>query len=197
MKNTKNKISSMAAALAVAFAPVPASAALYNELTSTRQNVSTLSLPNTKDPITYLPIDKATHYMEQLREQMSAHRSNIKAEWEEKQIPILLEKHKKETRQGIGSFHSHITICANFVEAARLALQQVPESATLLRGEITAFARSAAALRYTLEDTLAFIKSTQVALNSADIDLGITADEARSLIRSEHNNLGLEDPRFT
>ncbi|EFU2655647.1 hypothetical protein HUI25_005013 [Escherichia coli] len=194
MSSKKNKITSMAAALAVALAPVPASSIVHHDLSISRHSTSTLSLQDVKDSVAYLPIDEATSYMLNLADRMKTHRANLRIEWEEKQIPIILKNQKKETQEGFESLFRHIAVCASFVEAARVALKSVPESNAELRKEIVAFARSAATLRYTIEDILSFIESTHVPKKTSDADLGVTADQVRALIRSEHKKLGLKDP---
>jgi len=197
MGSKKNKISSMAAALAVALAPVPASSIAHHDVPITHHSISTLSLQDVKGSIAFLPIDEATLYMHNLTERMKTHRDSLRAEWEVKRTPILLKNQKKKTQEGFDSLHHLIAVCASFVEASRLALKSVPESNTALRGEITAFARSAAALRYTIEDILAFMHSTQLSAKTLDADIGVTSEEVHALIRSEHKNLGLEDPTFS
>ena len=196
MGSKKNKISSMAAALAVALAPVPASSIGHHDVSISRYNSSTLSLQDVKDSVAFLPIGEATNYMLNLADRMKIHRANLRAEWEEKGTPIALKNQKKETQEGFESLFRHIAVCASFIEAARLALKRIPETDKKLRGEVMAFARSAATLRYTIEDILAFIDSTHPAKKTSDSVLDVTAEEVHSLIRSEHKKMGLEEPKY-
>ncbi|WP_456309415.1 hypothetical protein [Serratia proteamaculans] len=196
MSNKNNKIPSMAAALAVALAPVPASSIGHHDISISRYNSSTLSLQDVKDSVAFLPIGEATSYMLNLADRMKFHRANLRAEWEEKGIPIALKNQKKETREGFDTLFRHIAVCASFIEAARLALKSIPPADEELRGEVMAFARSAATLRYTIEDILAFIDSTHPPKKVSDSALNVTTEEIHALIRSEHKNLGLEEPKF-
>lgn len=196
MSSKKSKISSMAAALAVALAPVPANSIVHNDLSISQHRSSTLSLQTVRDSVAFLPIDEATEYMLNLADRMKMHRANLRIEWEEKQTPILLANQNKETLENFESLYRHIAVCESFVDAARLALKNISDKDAGLKSEIVAFARSAASLRYTIEDMLAFMKSTQMNPDLSKKPIGVTAEQVHALIRSEHKRLGLDEPKF-
>lgn len=196
MSSKKSKISSMAAALAVALAPVPANSIGHNDLSISQHSSSTLSLQTVRDSVAFLPIDEATQYMLNLADRMKMHRSNLRIEWEEKQIPITLANQKKETQDNFESLYRHIAVCESFVDAARLALKNISDDEVSLKSEIVAFARSAASLRYTIEDLLAYMKSTQLNPEVSIKPINVTAEQVQALIRSEHKKLGLDEPKF-
>ncbi|WP_262121375.1 hypothetical protein [Serratia ficaria] len=196
MNKRKSKISSMAAAMAIAIAPVPADSIAHNDVALAQHSASSMSLQDVSHSVVYLPIDEATVYIRNLAERMRFHRKNLEAEWDEKQIPIELKKQTKATRENFSSLKAHIIICSNFVEAARLALAQVPASDSKLRGEITAFARASAALRYSIESILDFMSSTHAPARSINAEISVTTEQVHALIRSEHEKMGLEEPKF-
>lgn len=196
MSSKKSKISSMAAALAVALAPVPASSIGHNDLSISQHRSSTFSLQTVRDSVAFLPIDEATQYMLNLADRMKMHRANLRIEWEEKQTEIILSNHSKETQENFESLYRHIAICESFVDAARLALKNISDKDADLKSEIVAFARSAASLRYTIEDMLAFMKSTLINPEVSKKPIDVTAEQVHTLIRSEHKRLGLDEPKF-
>lgn len=196
MKKRKSKISSMAAAMAIAIAPVPASSIAHHDVTIDRQSAMSISLQDVSNSVVYLPIDEATAYIRNLAERMHFHRKNLETEWEEKQVPIELKKQKKATRENFSSLKEHIVICSNFVEAARLALENVPLSDSELRSDIVSFARASAALRYAIESILDFMSSTHIPARSINAEISVTTEQVHALIRSEHEKMGLEEPKF-
>ncbi|MBI6129409.1 hypothetical protein [Serratia ureilytica] len=196
MNKRKSKISAMAAAMAISIAPVLADSIAHHDVSIDRHSAMSISLQDVSQSVVYLPIEEATPYLQNLAERMRLHRKNLELEWEEKQVPIELKKQKKSTRDNFGSLKAHIDICSNFVEAARLALSNVPASESKLRAEIIAFARASAALRYSIESILDFMKSTHAPARSIDAELTVTTEQVHALIRGEHKNLGLDEPKF-
>lgn len=196
MSSKKNKISSMAAALAVALAPVPASSIGNHDVSVSSHSTSTLSLQSVKDSVVFLPINEAAGYMRNLADRMKVHRANIRAEWEEKRAPIRMEKHKKETQEGLVIMRRYVDVCAALIDAIRIALKDIPASDAELRQEIVSFGRAVASVRYTIEDIFNFIEATHPPKKTTDALPNVTAEEVHALIRSEHKKLGLEEPKF-
>lgn len=196
MSSKKNKISSMAAALAVALAPVPASSIGNHDVSVSSHSTSTLSLQSVKDSVVFLPINEAAGYMRNLADRMKVHRANIRAEWEEKRTPIRMEKHKKETQEGLVIMRRYVDVCAALIDAIRIALKDIPASDAELRQEIVSFGRAVASVRYTIEDIFNFIEATHPPKKTTDGLPNVTAEDVHALIRSEHKKLGLEEPKF-
>ncbi|AYN30282.1 hypothetical protein D8682_05940 [Buttiauxella sp. 3AFRM03] len=196
MVSKKSKIASMAAAMAVALAPVPASSIGNLDVSVTSHSSSTLSLQSVKDSVVFLPIDQATVFMRNFADRMNIHRLNIRAEWEEKRAPIRIDRLKKETQEGFAIFRSYVDVCAALIDAIRIALKDIPESDVELRKEIISFGRAVASVRYTIEDMFSFIEATIPPKKTTEALPKVTAKEVHALIRSEHKKLGLEEPKF-
>lgn len=196
MASKKSKITSMAAALAVALAPVPASSIGNHDVSVSSRSSSTFTFQSVKDSVVFLPIDEATGYIRNLADRMSIHRANIRAEWEEKRTPIRMEKHKKQTQEGLVIMRGYVDVCASLIDAVRIALKNIPESDVELRQEIVSFGRAVASVRYTIEDIFNFIEATHPPKKTTEVLPNVTAEEVHALIRSEHKKLGLAEPKF-
>lgn len=196
MAGKKSKVASMAAAMALALAPVPASSIGNHDISVSGRNTSTLSLQSVRDSVVFLPIADATAYMLELADRMKIHRKNLRNEWEEKRTPVRMERHKKETREGLVIMRRYIDVCALLIDAIRVALKDIPESDAALKQEIISFGRAVASVRYTIEDIFGFIEQTHPPEKTTDAQPNVTTEEVHALISSEHKKLGLEAPKF-
>lgn len=186
----------MAAALAVALAPVPANSIGNQEVLISSRQAQTLSLQSVRDSIVFLPLDEATKYMLGLAERMREHGGRIRAEWELLRAPIKIDHHKQSTREGVMRLRQYVEICASLIDAVKIALKDIPESNDKLRRDIVSFGRAVAQVRYAIEDTFNFIESTKPPKKVSETLPDVTAEEVYALIRSEHKNLGLDEPNF-
>ncbi|CDG15885.1 hypothetical protein [Xenorhabdus doucetiae] len=192
MKFSKNNISSIAAAMALSLAPVPADSVGSYMATSPSQN--TLVLQNINDSVVYLPITEARQYMADLANRMRGHLRNLRAEWEKKRIPIDDKSMSKFARDNLHYFTKHITLCAALVKASKIALNQVDDQKHCQ--EIMQFGRAAADLRYTIEEILSFTKNTHESPKLIEITNQSNKEDVQALISSEHQALGLDKPIF-
>lgn len=191
-----NPVTSMAAALAVALAPVPADSIGNHDLPVSRYQTSTLSFQNVKDSLVFLPLSEATDYMLAFAERMREQAGRLRGEWEERRDPIKVERHKKSTQEGVARIRQYVEICASLIDAVREALNNLPDHEVELRQDIVSFGRSVAQVRYSLEDTFNFIESTKRPKKVSEALPDVNADDVHALIRSEHKKLGLKEPKF-
>lgn len=192
MKSRKNNISSIAAAMALSLAPVPADSVGSYMATSSTQN--TLMLQNVNHSMVYMPIDEAKQYISDLANRMRGHLRNLRAEWEEKRIPIDDKSTSKFARENQHYLVKHITFCIALVKASKEALSQIDDQE--LRKEIVQFGRAAADLRYTIEEILTFIKNTHESPKVLDVANQFNKEEVQALVSAEHQALGLAKPTF-
>ncbi|WP_387690961.1 hypothetical protein [Photorhabdus sp. RM71S] len=192
MSNTK--ITSMAAAMAIAIAPVPAdSIGCHDAITSTK---NTMTLQQVSDSVVFLPIEEATAFIANIASRMRFHLKNLRSEWESKRIPIDDKSMSSFAKDNMHYLAKHIVVCASFIQAAKVALTAVPDTNAELRSMITRFGRASADLRYTLEEITAFSKSTHIPNKASNAGADLDKDAVRELIRTEHVALGLEAPVF-
>jgi len=192
MKSRKNNISSIAAALALSLAPVPAdSVGSYMAISSTQ---NTLMLHNVDHLMVYMPIGEAQQYISDLTNRMRGHLRSLRAEWEEKRIPINDSSTSKFARENLRHFAKHIAFCTALVKASKVALSQITEQAH--RKEIVQFGRTAADLRYTIEEILTFINNTHESPKVLDVADQFNKEEVQALVSAEHQALGLDKPTF-
>ncbi|MCP9268178.1 hypothetical protein M5U04_08710 [Xenorhabdus sp. XENO-1] len=192
MRVSKNNISSIAAAMALSLAPVPADSVGSYMATSTTQN--TLMLQNVNDSMVYMPIVEAQQYVADMANRMRGHLRNLRVEWEEKRIPIDDKSMSKFARDNLNYLTKHITLCAALVKASKVALNQTSDQE--LRNTIMQFGRSAADLRYTYEEILTFTKNTHESPNVLEMADQFSKEGVQALISSEHQALGLDKPMF-
>ncbi|NHB93644.1 hypothetical protein [Photorhabdus cinerea] len=189
-----NKITSMAAAMAIAMAPVPADSIGYHDAITSAKN--TFILQQVNDSIVFLPIEEATAFVASMANRMRFNLKNLRSEWESKRIPIDDKSMSSFAKDNLHYLTKNIIICANFIKAAKVALTSVPETSTELRSMITRFGRASADLRYTLEEIIAFVKSTHVPNKVSSVGYDMDKNAVHELIRAEHTALGLEVPAF-
>ncbi|CDH26292.1 hypothetical protein [Xenorhabdus bovienii] len=192
MKSSKKNISSIAAAMALSLAPVPADSVGSYMATSSTQN--TLMLQDVNQSMVYMPIDEAQQYIADLANRMRGHLRNLRAEWEEKRIPIDDKSMSKFARENQHYFTKHITFCTALVKASKEALSQTTDQE--LRKEIMQFGRAAADLRYTIEEILTFTKNTHESPKVLEVANQFNKEEVQALISAEHQALGLDKPAF-
>lgn len=194
-KLKKNKVAYMAAAMALAMAPVPASALGYNDIALHPFDTST-TLQALPGSVAYLPISDAIIYLRAMTERLHFHLTNIRSEWEEKQIPIAIENQSPFVQKRlVRELGKRIVIAKKFVDAVKQALDEI-EGDDDLRQEIIAFGRAAASLRYTAEDFLSFIEQTHPPKNAGSELINASDGEVKAMIRAEHVSLGLDTPSF-
>lgn len=198
MKSKKSKIATMAAAMAISMAPVPASSLTYNEASFKSAGISTTTQRELQDGIAFISINDAIPYLDDVTNRLLWHTGSIREEWELKQIPIDMSKQKPFTRKHLTKIiREHINMCEAFVEAVRIALNSVPPEDVELRKDIVRFGRAAAGLRFAAEDFMSFIEQTHPAQKTSSEQLNVTGDQVRAAIRAEHKSLGLDAPCFS
>lgn len=196
IKKKRNKVGYMAAAMALAMAPVPASSLGYSDIAVNAADTST-TLQALQGSIAYLPIEDATTYIRSMADRLRFHLKNIRSEWEEKQRPIVIEKQSPFVQKHlIRELEKRIDIAKKFISAVGIALKEVGDDDMELRGEIVTFGRAVASLRYTAEDFLSFIEQTHPPKEISTVGINASADDVKAMIRAEHRALKLEIPAF-
>lgn len=196
IKKKQNKVGYMAAAMALAMAPVPASSLGYSDIPTSSADKST-TLQALQGSIAYLPIEDATFYIRSMADRLRFHLKNIRAEWEDKQRPIEIQRQSPFVQKHLmRELEKRIDIAKNFISAVGIALKEVGEDDNDLRDDIVTFGRAVASLRYTAEDFLSFIKQTHPPKEVDMVGINASADDVKAMIRAEHKSLGLSTPVF-
>ncbi|AJI84006.1 Uncharacterised protein [Yersinia enterocolitica] len=196
IKKKQNKVGYMAAALALAMAPVPATSLGYSDIATNAADTST-TLQALQGSIAYLPINDATSYIRAMADRLRFHLKNIRSEWEEKQRPIEIHNQSPFVQKHlIRELEKRIDFAKKFISAVSLALKEVGEDNHELRNEIVTFGRAVASLRYIAEDFLSFIEQTHPPKEISTAKIKVSADDVKAMIRAEHQSLGLEAPAF-
>lgn len=196
LKKNQNKVAYMAAAMAIAMAPVPANSLGYNDIAISAADTST-TLKTLQGSVAYLPIDDATDYIRAMADRLRFHLKTIRSEWEAKQVPIEMSKQKPFVQKHlVRELEVRINFAKKFISAVSMALNEIGDSDPELRKDIVAFGRAVASLRFTAEDFLSFIEQTHPPKKTSDENVGASIDEVKDMIRAEHRSLGLEAPAF-
>ncbi|NXZ86302.1 hypothetical protein HZI30_05055 [Serratia fonticola] len=191
----KMAIPAIVAGLMASLAPVPANAIGYSDIALSPVNTNT-TLQALPGSVVYLPIGDATAYLHEMTARLHFYLKNIRSEWEEKQIPIAMEKQSPLVQKHlVRELGKRIVIAKKFVDAVRLALANICNDDDL-RQEVVSFGRAAASLRYTAEDFLSFIEQTHPPKKTSSELINASDDGVKALIRAEHEALGLEAPAF-
>ena len=195
-KIKKSTITQMAAAMALAIAPVPATSIGYNNIPGTTEFSTTLRA--NPGEIVFLPISQAIDYMKSQTESLRSHLRNVKAEWEEKYIPIEMGKQSSVTQKHlIKELEKRSELARSFLSAAKIALDlSEVQQDEAVRKEVYTFGRSASALLFAIEDFLSFIRQTHPPETTSEAGSHLDANEVRAMIAAEHKNLGLSEPVF-
>lgn len=196
MSKTKTtKAANMAAVLALAMAPVPASSLGYPDIVSIKaESITTLQpLPGA---IAFLPINDATSYLIILNKRMRFHLKSIREEWEEKPKPIEINNQSSLVQKHLArELEKRIAIAQKFISAVKIALDNIGDDEEL-RQQIIAFGRAVATMRYYAEDFLSFIEQTHPPKKTIETNVIASAEEVKAMIRAEHKAIGLSAPVF-
>jgi len=196
-KMTNRSISQIAAAFALALAPVPANSLGFNEIYSPSGIHTTLSTANPGEFV-FLPIELATDFMTQQVERLNSHLRMLKVEWEAKLLPIELDKQSPLAQKHLlGELHKRSILAKGFLAAARLAVQDFQiKNDDEKYAQVKRFARAASGLLYGIEDFLSFIEQTHPPRETSTALNHLDAEEVKAMIRAEHKALGLDSPSF-
>ncbi|MFB9087293.1 hypothetical protein ACFFW8_22030 [Erwinia tracheiphila] len=186
----------MAAALALAIAPVPATSLGYSPVPDAT-HISTTLRANPGE-VVFLPIALAIDYLKSQTEILRLHLKNVKAEWEEKDIPVDLGRQSATVQKYlVNELKKRAEMARCFLSAAKIALtSNEVKSDEAVHTEVCSFGRSASALLFIIEDFLSFIRQTHPPERTSDQGESFSADEVRAMITAEHKNLGLSEPVF-
>lgn len=196
IKNSKKNITAIAAAMVACLAPIPAESVGYS-LDILADTQKTVTYTQVDDGFVYISLDDAAAHIINITKHFRFHLKNLRLEWEEKRIPIDNNSMSNYARNNLDAIlYQHIIIASLFVDATKEALNKLQKNKLELRNKIIHFGRAAADLRYTTEDLFTFIKNTQTNPDISSKRIDITDDEIRTLIKSEHKSLGLDEPVF-
>ncbi|WP_181377707.1 hypothetical protein [Limnobaculum xujianqingii] len=190
----KMTIPAIVAALMASLAPVPANTLGYSDiaLSPVDANTTLQALPGS---VAYLHISDATTYLQIMTDRLHFHLRNLRSEWEEKQMPIAIERQSSIVQKHlVRELGKRIVLAKKFVDAVKLVLDETDDDN--LRREIVSFGRAAATLRYTAEDILSFIEQTHPPKKASTDQIDVGIDEVKAMIRAEHGALGLGSPSF-
>lgn len=196
-KKRNRKIATIAAAMALAMGPVHADSLGYNDIQPFSNKGVTYTMRPLNEDLILIDIREAKKHLNELTDRLRFHLQMIRAEWEEKRIPVSIDIHAKKTRKYfLEAINTHIAICKTYIDAVKIALKN-PAIKEPLRGDIIAFGRAAASLRYTAEDFLSFIEQTHPPKRTSEDEMTeISSAQVKEWIASEHKALGLSAPAF-
>lgn len=196
-KRRNRRIATIAAAMALAMGPVHANNIGYNDIQPFSKSGTTYTVRQLNEDLILIDIREAKQHLNELTERLRFHLQSLRAEWEEKRIPISIDTHAKKTRKiFLGAINTHIAICKTYIDAVKIALDN-PTINESLRVDVIAFGRAAASLRYTAEEFLSFMEQTHPPKKTSESDTAeISSEQVRAWIASEHKSLGLSEPVF-
>lgn len=195
-KMTKTKVSQIAAAFALALAPVPATSLGVSEVCGSSGISTTFSV--NPGEVVFLPIDQATDYMLEQSGRLKVYIRMLKDEWESNPAPVEMAKQSSLVQKHLlNELNKRADLARGFLAAARLAVSndKIKEDEKIF-SQIKKFARSASGLLYTIEELLSFIEQTHPLKATSSALEELNPAEVKSMIRAEHKSLGLGAPAF-
>ncbi|EEC6816334.1 hypothetical protein ACFVGB_003408 [Salmonella enterica] len=198
-KRQKKALANMVSAMALsAMAPVPANSLGYSDIAGLNDTGPSVIMRSLDESNVYMDISEATTHTIELTNRMRFHLKTMREEWEEKRIPIHIDKNDTRPRKYVFALlGAQIKNCKFYTEAVKIALNK-PEAKKdeLLRADIIAFGKAVAGLRFVAEEFLSFIEQTHPPKAVSSEPLGLSDSALKALIASEHKSLGLSAPVF-
>ncbi|EKY9208989.1 hypothetical protein RD125_003034 [Salmonella enterica] len=162
-KKRNERVATIAAAMTLAMGPVHADSLGYSDIQALNNtNVAhTYTVRPLNEELVYINIREATAHLNELTSRLRFYLQMTRAEWEEKRMPVSIDKHDKRFRKHvIEALNTHIAICKTYNAAVKIALNNPEIKNELLRKDIIAFGKTVAGLRFTAEEFLSFIEQT-------------------------------------